>query len=154
MGETSDTNTMIGGATPWDSYYYAGQLTSQWGIDGTILRFSEQNYFVWSCMANKLQCLCIAKLNSPSKIGQTYVLSQPTNSWEREGSPVNEGPAAMYHGGKTYLAFSASFCWSPSYQLGLLTWDDKGDPLQSTSWKKTGPLFKSSNGNYGTGHNG
>ncbi|OAF61871.1 hypothetical protein VC83_01640 [Pseudogymnoascus destructans] len=59
----------------------------------------------------------------------------------------------MYYGGKTYLAYSASDCWTAGYQLGLLTWNG-GDPTQASSWAKTGPFLTSTNGNYGAGHNG
>lgn len=59
----------------------------------------------------------------------------------------------MYHDGKTYIVYSGSYCWTPDYQLGYLTWDGSGDPLDSGSWSKTGPVFSSANGNYGTGHN-
>ncbi len=92
-------------------------------------------------------------MNSPTSLGTRKVLSEPTQSWERVDTPVNEGPAAMYHGGKTFLSFSASFCWTSSYQLGLLTYKS-GDPTLMSSWTKTGPLFSSANGNYGPGHNG
>lgn len=92
-------------------------------------------------------------MNSPTSLGTRKVLSEPTQSWERVDTPVNEGPAAMYHGGKTFLSFSASFCWTSSYQLGLLTYKS-GDPTLKSSWTKTGPLFSSANGNYGPGHNG
>lgn len=92
-------------------------------------------------------------MNSPTSLGTRAVLSEPTLSWERVDTPVNEGPAAMYHGGKTFLAYSASFCWTSSYQLGLLTYKS-GDPMLMSSWTKTGPLFSSANGNYGPGHNG
>jgi|TARA_R110002003_G_scaffold48_19_gene4108 GH43 family beta-xylosidase len=130
-------------------------LTTTWGIDGSIVRFNTWgNYFVWSCMSNSLQSLCIAPMTAPGKLGATKVLSQPTQSWEKNGSPVMEGPAAMYHGGKTFLSYSASFCWTPSYSLGLLTWNGSGDPSLESSWTKTGPFLTSANGNYGPGHNG
>ncbi|KAH7087461.1 glycosyl hydrolase [Paraphoma chrysanthemicola] len=144
-----------GGADPFASYSYHAQLTTTWGIDGSIVRFSSWgNYFVWSCMSDNLQSLCIAPLTAPGKIGSTKVLSRPTQSWERNGSPVMEGAAAMYHGGKTFLSYSASFCWTPQYSLGLLTWNGSGDPSLEASWRKTGPFLTSANGNYGPGHNG
>ena len=112
-------------------------------------------YFVYSCFsAAGLQSLCIAPMNSPTSIGAHKILSEPTLPWETVDTPVNEGPAAMYHGGKTFLAYSASFCWTSSYQLGLLTYKGSGDPTLASSWTKTGPHFSSANGNYGTGHNG
>lgn len=51
------------------------------------------------------------------------------------------------------LTFSGSYCWTPSYALGLLTYDGRGDPLDAASWAKSGPHFSSANGEYGPGHN-
>ncbi|KAF2177435.1 glycoside hydrolase family 43 protein [Zopfia rhizophila CBS 207.26] len=148
-------HVLKGGTSPWDSYTYLAQLTTDWGIDGTILRFTSWgNFFVYSCFSGSLQSLCIAPLTSPGSIGASKVLSTPTNSWETAGSPVNEGPAAMYHGGKTFLSYSASYCGTASYALGLLTWNGSGDPSLSSSWTKTGPFLTSANRNYGPGHNG
>ncbi|KAF1851269.1 glycoside hydrolase family 43 protein [Cucurbitaria berberidis CBS 394.84] len=148
-------HVLKGGANPFDAYTYHAQLTNTWGIDGSIVRFSKWgNHFVWSCITNNVQALCIAPLTAPGKIGATKILSQPTQSWEKNEKPVMEGPAAMYHGGKTYLAYSASYCWTPNYSLGLLTWDNNGDPALAKSWSKSGPLLTSGNGNYGPGHNG
>ncbi|RDW84951.1 putative glycoside hydrolase family 43 [Coleophoma cylindrospora] len=146
-------NVLTGGATPWDTFTYTGQLFGQWSIDATVLRFTTGNYLVFSCMANSQQCLCIAPLNTPTSLGTVEVLSYPTNAWEQVGAAVNEAPAALYHGGKTMLTYSASYCWTASYQLGLLTWNG-GDPMLRASWVKTGPVFSSANGNYGTGSNG
>lgn len=149
------TDDLTGGATPWDTYTYSAQLLNEWSIDGTVLRFPNKNYYVYSCIRDTLQSLCIAPMNSPSSLGPVTTLTQPTQSWEKQGDfPVAEGPAALYHGGKTYLTYSASQCWSPSYQLGLLTYKGSGDPLSASSWIKSGPVFSSANGNYGTGHNG
>ncbi|RPA99471.1 arabinofuranosidase [Choiromyces venosus 120613-1] len=148
-------HVLQGGSTPLDSYSYAGRLSAEWGIDGTVLRFPNIMYFVWSRFSpNSLQSIYIATLTPPATLGTPHLLSEPTLSWERVGSPVNEGPAAMYHGGNTYLTYSASYCWTTSYQLGLLTYKGSGDPLLAASWAKTGPVFSSANGNLGTGHNG
>lgn len=145
----------IGGASPWDGYAYKGQLSTVWGIDSTILRFTSQMYLVWSRFSpNGLQSLYIATLSNPWTLGAANLLSEPTNAWERVNNPVNEGPAAMYWGGKTYLTYSASDCWTTSYQLGLLTYKGSGDPLLASSWTKSGPVFSSANGNLGTAHNG
>lgn len=58
----------------------------------------------------------------------------------------------LYHGDDIWLSFSASYCGTPNYSLGLLHWNG-GDPLEASSWNKTGPVFAQANGNYGTGHN-
>lgn len=107
---------------------------------------------MWSCFSRDMQSMCIAPMNSPTSIGARKVLSEPTLDWERVDTPVNEGAAPLYHNGRIFLAYSASFCWTPSYQLGLLTYNG-GDPTLMSSWTKTGPFFSSANGNYGPGHN-
>ncbi|KAA8641333.1 uncharacterized protein ATNIH1004_002001 [Aspergillus tanneri] len=85
--------------TPWDTYEYLGQLTSEWGIDGAVLAINSRNYFVWSCMADGIQSLYIATpQNSPTNISP-----QPLEKWERVDAPVNEGPAPLYHDGNTWL---------------------------------------------------
>lgn len=76
-------------------------------------------------------------------------------SQERVEIPVNEGPAGLHHGNKTWIAYSASFCKTPDYAIATLLWDGTSDPLKASSWSKSkGPLFRSANGNYGTAHNG
>lgn len=82
--------------------------------------------------------LC-SKMNSPTTIGNAVEISCPTNSWERLGGlNVNEGPgqyllfamdelisqftltAGLYHGGRTWIVYSASHCASQYYSLGTL----------------------------------
>ena len=147
-------NPAPGGASPWDSYTYLGQLTPDWGIDGTVLVVNNVNYFVRSCQADGRQSLCISPLTTPSTIGPSTVLSRPTADWEVVGFPVNEGPAPMYHGDSVFMTFSASSCWTAQYQLGLLTLVNTSNPLDANSWTKSGPVFSAANNNWGTGHNG
>lgn len=149
---------MRGGATPWDAYSYLGTLRpeGEWAIDGTILRLNNNLYFVYSgFQPNGKQSLYIALMTSPSTTGPSKLLSSPEAFWETQGPndiDVNEGPNALYRGGKTYIVFSGSYCWTPSYSLGYLTYRG-GDPLEASSWTKTGPVFTSANGNFGPGHN-
>ena len=155
------TNVPTGGSTPWDTYSYAGQLsTPGWAIDGTILRFpNEQHYFVYSAFLGGgfeqggRQSLYITPLTGAFTTGEHKLLSEPTEAWELDGEPVNEGPNALYYGGKTFIAFSGSYCWTASYAIGTLEWNGSGDPMLASSWEKTGPHFSSANGEYGTGHN-
>ena len=70
-----------------------------------------------------------------------------------EPAAVNEGPNALYRGNRTWLSFSASWCGTPAYALGLLAYDGTGDPTSAASWTKSGPAFSSAHLNYGTGHN-
>jgi len=75
------------------------------------------------------------------------------NAVPGQPAAVNEGPNPLYHDGRTWLSFSASWCGTATYALGLLAYDSSGDPLQASSWTKSGPAFSAANSNYGTGHN-
>lgn len=137
---------------------YAGVLTDEWAIDGSILRFNDYgNYFMYSCMHDTTyQSICLQQLNTDytSLAGSISIISSPTESWETDSYPVNEGPAALYMGGKTMIAYSASYCWSPNYCLGLLTWDGSSNPATAAAWSKSSDcVLSSGNRNYGTGHN-
>ncbi|MFK3985667.1 family 43 glycosylhydrolase [Micromonospora sp. NPDC050397] len=149
------------GTDPLGPYTYRGILNLQpnggWAIDGSVVRLSGRgNYFAYSAFGSDgLQSLFIAPMSSPTQVSRNGVrISSPTLSWERQGQPVNEGPYAVYNGGRTYLTYSASFCGTPDYKLGMLTWTG-GDPLLASSWtKKSTPIFQRSdaNGVYGPGH--
>lgn len=152
-------NVLKGGSTPWDDYTYVGQMTDEWSIDASVLRFNDYgNWLMFSCFHGvTYQSICIQKLSSSytTLTGDIYVISQPTESFETNGTPVNEAPAALYFGGVTYISYAASYCWTPYYCIGLLTWDGSTDPSDASAWSKhDGCVFSSANGNYGTGSNG
>ncbi|KAK0614527.1 glycosyl hydrolase [Immersiella caudata] len=146
---------LTGGPTPWGEYTNNQRVHEEWGIDGTVAEIPGWgHYYVFSCERDELQSLCIATMNNATSVGPISLLSQPLEPWERVEIPVNEGPAPLHHGNKTWIAYSASFCKTPDYQIASLLWDGESDPLEQSSWKKSdGPLFSSANGNYGTAHN-
>ncbi|GAP89480.1 putative glycosyl family 43 [Rosellinia necatrix] len=151
-------HVLKGGATPLDAFTYAGQLTTEWSIDGSILRMgSWGDYLMSSCTQGvPSQSICLQQLGADrvSVTGPIHIISQPTESWEVEGMPVNEGPFALYFGGKTYISYSASYCWTAGYCLGLLAYDGVSDPTAASAWTKSnGCELSSGNGHYGTGHN-
>ncbi|KAH0268753.1 Arabinanase/levansucrase/invertase, partial [Aureobasidium melanogenum] len=152
------SQVLHGGKSPWDTFDFYGTINAPaWSIDGTPLTINNQNYFVYSCFRNdtgeNLQSLCIAKNSDILTIGEEHLFASPTEAWERNGQmPVNEGPFALYSKNRTFLSYSGSFCWNPSYSLGLLEYIG-GDPLEQSSWVKTGPHFSQANGMYSTGHN-
>ncbi|KAJ1299766.1 hypothetical protein OPQ81_000675 [Rhizoctonia solani] len=147
-------------ASTWS---YAGRVAipnkDVWSIDATILNHSTGSYLVYSAYDSAVfqsdQCLYIAKLTSPTTVGNASKLSCPTNTWEKIVTGVNEGPAALYHGGRTWIVYSASHCSGTGYSLGRLELTGS-DPLSMSSWTKynTGPIFQAANGNYAVGHNG
>ncbi|KAF8719199.1 Glycosyl hydrolases family 43, partial [Rhizoctonia solani] len=165
------------------SWSYAGSLVppnrSKSALDATVLTHSSGNYLVWSSWEDGvgqslfISCafcflydekagtdLLCSKMNSPTSIGNAVLISKPTNSWEKVGTGVNEGPAPLYHNGRTWIVFSASLCSTTGYSLGRIELTGS-DPLQASSWVKynNGPIFSAANGNYAvshfsTGHNG
>ncbi|EEB98173.1 hypothetical protein MPER_02367 [Moniliophthora perniciosa FA553] len=48
-------------------------------------------------------------MNSATTVGNSVKISTPTLSWERVGANVNEGPAALYHGGPRGPSMVARF---------------------------------------------
>lgn len=111
-------------SSPWDTFTYLGQLSDEWGIEGSTIHFASfGNPFIWSCrrsseltlsLAN-YQAIRIAPLLTPSKLGPSNVISAPTRPWEKHGAPVNEEPHALCHANKTYISYSASPCGAQLY---------------------------------------
>lgn len=140
-----------------------GQLVSPgadfWAIDGTVLEQNGNRYFIWSGHngTDGVQRLYISQMSSPWTLtGPRVELSHPEFAWETNGFGVNEGPEILKHGDKTFLVYSASFCGTDQYALGLLTASATANPLLAASWKKSAvPVFSQNPGGraYATGHN-
>ena len=116
---------------------------------------------IWSGWANSLggkQNLYIAKLFNPYTLeGSRVLISSPTYSWEKNGFPVNEGPEVIANSsGNIFLTYSASFCGTDDYCLGMLSLKSGGDPLNAADWVKSdAPVFtkNTANGVFGPCHN-
>ncbi|KAK0217878.1 Arabinanase/levansucrase/invertase [Armillaria fumosa] len=143
----------------WDSEWsYEGRISipnrDLWSIDATLLFYGSATYLVYSAWDGAYQCLFIAQMTSSSTVGDAVKISTPTYDWEMVGANVNEGPAALYYGGRTFLTFSASNCAGTGYKLGRLELTGT-NPLSASSWTKySEPVFTNANGNYEPGHNG
>lgn len=131
-----------------------------WAIDGTVLEQNNRRYFIWSGHngLDGVQRLYISEMSNPWTLtGPRVELSHPEFSWELVGPPyVNEGPEILKHGNKTFLVYSASFCGTDQYSLGMLTASSTADPMLPASWtKSTQPVFspRPANRAYATGHN-
>ncbi|WP_197748873.1 family 43 glycosylhydrolase [Hymenobacter sp. BT18] len=132
-----------------------------WAIDGTVLEQNGNRYFIWSGHNGQdgVQRLYISKMSNPWTLeGPRVELSHPEYSWETVGPPyVNEGPEILKHADKTFLVYSASFCGTDDYSLGLLTTSATADPMLPASWHKSDkPVFSKNAGSraYAPGHNG
>ncbi|GAA2951225.1 MULTISPECIES: family 43 glycosylhydrolase [Streptomyces] len=145
------------GSDPMGPYTYKGQLNNVWMLDPSLLNVGGRLYMLGSANTGGTQNVVIAPMSNPYTVSGSYsTISTPTHAWERQGGTVNEGAEVLQRGGRTFLIYSASGCWTPDYKLGQLELTGS-NPLSASSWtKKSTPVFQRSdaNGVYGPGHNG
>ena len=151
---------------PTKPYQLAGKIadpTDKWAIDGTIVSYKNESYFVWSGWegdTNICQKLYIAKMKSPTELeGERYVISEPEYDFEKLGatgeeeSPfINEGAFPVWFDGELYLLYSAAGSWCEDYCITYLklTGDDI---LKRESWIKSEKPILSKNADIkGAGH--
>ena len=134
--------------------------SDKWAIDPSEFDAAGKHYVLWSGWSgdsNGVQSIFIARLANAWTIeGNRSLLSSPEFSWEKVGDlskgdtrydqvphiDVNEGPEILQHGGKIFLIYSASACWTNYYELGMLTADATSNLLDPGSWtKSTRPVF-------------
>ena len=147
--------------------------SDKWAIDATVFEAQGKTFAVWSGWegdSNGVQGLYIARMKNPWTIeGSRVRLSEPDHPWEKVGDfesrgqvlalphvDVNEGPEILQHGGKVFLVYSASGCWTDYYSLGMLEASESSDLMDPSSWRKSErPVFwQNPEGSaYGTGHN-
>ena len=161
VGVLSNTN-----ANPMDGNWKdEGPMlpNESWAIDASIFKQNGKMYMIWSGIPSEgMQRIYIQEMSSPTKvIGKKMELSKPDYEWEQQGTAevhdVNEGPIALQKNGKTFVVYSASFCVTEHYKLGMLTIDGKADPMVKENWSKSDkPVFQASEKNeiWGPGHNG
>lgn len=157
--ENSSADPLTG---TWVSKGKVTDPTDKWAIDGTVFEHNGQMYFLWSGWEGDVdgrQDIYIARMSDPSTIqGNRVMISTPTFDWEKIGYPdVNEGPQIIKNpSGRVLLVYSASFCGSDDYALGLLTLKNGGDPMNPADWTKSpAPVFikNPSASAYAPGHN-
>jgi GH43 family beta-xylosidase len=149
------------GTDPMGPYTYKGRvydpINDVWAIDGSILKLDGKLYFLFSSWVGPNQSMFIASMSNPWTLSSPRVMiSQPEYDWEKSGANVNEGPVALYHGDDMFIVYSASYCVTPDYKLGILKYNG-GDPLSAAAWDKhPEPVFERAdhNGVYGPAHNG
>lgn len=147
---------------PLENYTMHGKITDstdKWAIDGSVIEYKNQLYFVWSGWEtdeNIQQEIYIAKMSDPYTISSERVsISKPEKSWELNGgSPlVNEGPVGLIHGDDLFVTYSGSGCWTNFYCVGVLKLVGN-NPLDKNSWiKLEQPLVSQNDKVKGPGHN-
>ncbi|XP_054157056.1 extracellular exo-alpha-(1-_5)-L-arabinofuranosidase-like [Oppia nitens] len=151
------------GDDPMGPYHFKADLhdpkENGWAIDPSIITINKHLYLLGSFQTPGLQDLFIMPLANPwTPSGSKILLSSPLLSWERSGTTiaVNEGPEALQHNNKTFIVYSASFCGTADYKLGLLELTGT-DPMNPKHWHKHPQPYFVRNDSvhvYGPGHNG
>ena len=149
------------GTDPMGPYTFKARIYDPahdvWSIDGSVMQLNDKLYFLFSSWTGDYQSIYIAPMSNPLTIsGSRVLLTQSQYDWEKAGLNVTEGPVALQHEGKTFIIYSASFCATDDYKLGMLTYNG-GDVLDAKSWDKNPePVFQRSDDHkvYAPGHNG
>lgn len=134
-----------------------------WAIDGNLLEYNGSRYFLWCGRPDPTnidltQKIYISKMVNPWTLESTAVkLTEPEYNWERNGFGVNEAPQILKkNDNRIFMIYSASFCGTDDYSLGMLSLKNGGDPLILADWTKgSQPVFvkKPQSNAYGPGHN-
>jgi len=161
------------GADPLGPYSLHGPLytgddpamtvSNRWAIDLTILELGKRRYAIWSGWpdGHDVQYLYIAPMKDPLTMAapRTRLCANDDFLWERvdenlAGRGLNEAPEVLQHDGRTFVSYSCSGSWQPSYKIGMLELQRGGDPLNPNAWRKfPAPVFQSSAQTFGVGHN-
>lgn len=146
------------GDDPMGPYEYKGAMMPDvWNIDGNYLTFKDKLYLIYSQWQGDQQLNLIVPMDNPWTLTagvKPMVLTRPELDWEISGRKVTEGAEVLQHQGRTFVTYSASFCDTPDYKLGLLelTGDD---PMNPAHWQKSPqPVFSRTEQVFGPGHNG
>lgn len=139
-----------------------GQIKTQFDsfcLDATTFNHQGKQWYLWAQKDPAIDGnsnLYLAELENPWTLkGRPVMLSKPEFDWECRGFKVNEGPAALFHGDRLFVSYSAS-ATDENYCLGLLWIDIHADPQNPENWHKSPqPVFVTSydNRQYGPGHN-
>ena len=139
-----------------------GRSPNLWAIDMTVLEHAGKRYAVWSGWdgpRTDRQFLYIAPMKSPTELAgpRVRICANDDHLWERteenaKSRGLNEGPQVLQQAGRTFLTYSCSASWLPSYKLGVLELVG-ADPLNPAAWRKhPKPVFQSGATTFGVGH--
>ena len=141
------------GDSPMCEYKNAGAvkgLEGQWTIDGTVMFYQGELYFIWT----KCSEMFMSKMADPlTLIGKTVTIAKPELPFETRVGLVNEGPAVLYRNDKIHIVSSGNDSKHDDYCLGLLTYNCQGDILDVKNWIKADhAVFEKTDSIFGPGH--
>jgi len=128
-------------------------------LDATHFTHRGKHYYLWAQKDPAIRGnsnLYLAEMANPWTLqGEPVMLSKPELPWETVGFWVNEGPAAIVHGQRLFISYSAS-ATDENYCIGLLWADIDSDITDPEQWHKSPqPVFRTSyeHRQFGPGHN-
>lgn len=151
---------------PMQEYVMHGKIsdkTDKWAIDGTVMKYRNELYFVWSGWegdTNICQDIYIAKMKNPYELESDRVkISTPEYEWEKRGSTgepesplINEGAYTFEINGDVYMTYSAAGSWCKDYCIAALKLEGD-DPLNPEAWVKyKNPIISGNDVVQGAGH--
>lgn len=135
-------------------------------LDMTYVKSGNRHYYAWSYrehIGSPLDSGSMVMIGEfdPKKpdelISEPVILTRPLYGFENvRGTINNEGPYALYHDGRIYLAYSGGDARGYLYVVGMLTAKDGDDLCDVNNWQKAKtPVlnFASVPGEMGSGHN-
>ncbi len=149
------------GADPAGPYRMKGRLAlpQPYAIDGTVARVGGRAYLLYSGGASFAPAsLWIAPLSNPWTVAAAPLeIARPELPWETVAFAIEEGPQALLHDGTLNVVYSASWCGTGAYALGLLSVPARADLLDPATWagaKRPQPVFAAAPGAgvFGPGH--
>lgn len=135
---------------------------NRWSIDATPVIIDERLYLIWSGWPDErdVQHLYIAPMSNPytASGNRVKLCENDTYVWERvdenlDQRGLHEAPQILQRAGRTWVVYSCSGSWEPSYKLGLLSLENGDDPLNPSNWHKHDqPVFAPTDETFGVGH--
>ena len=142
---------------PTDKFEFVGKITDptdMWAIDGTVLQYKDELYFIWSgwpnANAGNHQNLYIAHMSDPCTIDSERILiSSPQYDWEK---PLCEGPIPLIYNDQVFILYSGAGSWTADYCIAYLKLTGN-DPMKTKNWEKSkSPILSQRPGAKGPGH--
>jgi len=115
-------------------------------LDMTYFKAGGQSYVVWSerygigtalDTGSMLKIATVDESNPSVLTSEKILLSRPVYGWENVAGTINnEGPYALIHDSKVYLAYSGGAATGHTYAVGYLIADCEDDLLNVENWNK------------------
>ncbi|WP_156102278.1 family 43 glycosylhydrolase [Muricauda sp. MAR_2010_75] len=136
-----------------------GKINTKYcGIDGSIFKYGDKRYFMYSPYVDDHSDIAIATMSNPWTLNDDEtILAAPKYDWEKTGErSILEGPSFLEGpGDEVFIVYSAGACWDDNYSLGMLAAKKDSDFTKASSWKRFSKAvfeFSTENNVYGPGH--